>query len=60
MIRTNKICNFKYYKYLVQHLLMFHKCLFQINVIIINNLGLDGLMLIFNQLMNNNIFLPVY
>ena len=39
---------------------MFHICLFQINVITTSNLGLDGLMLIFNQLMNSNIFLPVH
>ena len=60
MIKIDKIYSFKYYKYLVQHLLMFHKYLFQICGVIINNLAFDVLMLIFNQPMNNNIFLLKY
>ena len=60
MIKIDKIYSFKYYIYLVQHLLMFHKYLFQICVTIINNSAFNVLMLIFNQPMNSNIFLLKY
>ena len=53
-------CNLKCLNGLVQHLSKHHKYVFQISIVNQSNSAFDGLVLVFNPLLNNNRFLLIY